>query len=445
MEVPTPYHVVLKLGQKVTKVQAALANSYQRSLGGARFSVLFYSREAERIQKARDALPAIRVCSYSFTDFKNAFGAMERRLANSTGWRYGKIDMKFTAFTPRGITGPELVLFRAGQLAGCTPAQLPAAPWAHLWSVESDAAFIGDAVRFFDAFELEPTDLLSTGFTIGGGNYWARHLTTHEPPPSFGRADAAVRPLGGAHPLPLLLCGVDPMAAATGEPSASRRMVSYTRRVAAADIAAGPGGCNASRGPLFRITVVERLSARLVLHLADLLADGRFAFSEIFISTACAAQPWCRIGDWARGPPDPNKERGQSDRHRTPLPVPIASTATSITAPATTPAITAAPAAPTAPAAPATTPISTPATTLAATGYRSSAFFYYPARFVDVASWCEACSCVRQPDPSRATLRQDPHPLRGPLCHIPIPSQIFPQIPIRLCIPSHPSHPTLLH
>lgn len=60
-------------------------------------------------------------------------------------------------------------------------------------------------------------------------------------------------------------------------------------------------------GALFRIVAVERYSSRLLEHLASLYADGVFATAEAFASSACALAAakgeWaCRVGDWASTP-----------------------------------------------------------------------------------------------------------------------------------------------
>lgn len=137
------YHVVLKLAKRVTAPQRALAQLYQLVLNSSRFSVLFYGSQQERIQQARrdlhvEGTPQIRLCPYSFGEVRRHFPAMEARLQNSSTWAYGKVDMRQTAFTPRGVTGPELILFWRGLLSGCD-----GGTWSFVWTVESDAAFLG--------------------------------------------------------------------------------------------------------------------------------------------------------------------------------------------------------------------------------------------------------------------------------------------------------------
>ena len=189
------WHIVLKLNRAVSPTQRALAHSYQRAVGAHRFSVLFYAmfRHAsslkENVAAARASLQEpgaspVRLCPYYFGEIKRRYPTMEARLRNSSSWRVGKIDMKFTAFTPRGVTGPELALFQAGLLDGCRER----GHWEHLWTVESDAAFVGNPLPFFDAFASDRSDLLSSGYTIGSAPFWGRNLSTFEPPPAFHRS-----------------------------------------------------------------------------------------------------------------------------------------------------------------------------------------------------------------------------------------------------------------
>ena len=80
--------------------------------------------------------------------------------------------------------------------------------------------------------------------------------------------------------------------------------------------------------------------------------DGRFTVSESFAPSACALMPWCVLGDWAeRGPTRPEEDGSEeSDVPRT-LGV------------------------------------------LGASGFRGAHYYYFPARFAGVVSWCEACDC----------------------------------------------------
>lgn len=139
---------------------------------------------------------------------------------------------------------------------------------------------------------------------------------------------------------------------------------------------------------------LRRYSPRLLSHLATLLADGRFATSEVFASSACAlAASWCTFGDWARA----------DDR----------SIATSASA-ASASALGMAPTPSTAASASARAGAAAALTrrhskydgnlsewlamegVLPARGFRSAHFYYHPARFGYVESWCDVCDCARQ-------------------------------------------------
>lgn len=52
-----------------------------------------------------------------------------------------------------------------------------------------------------------------------------------------------------------------------------------------------------------KVEYVEKYSARLLATLAEALADGVFAFGELFASSLCSAAPWCRLVDIACCPP----------------------------------------------------------------------------------------------------------------------------------------------
>lgn len=356
---PAPYEVVLKLAGVIGPAQARLAEAYLRAVGTHRFTVLYDAasrapkvNDTTAVAEAAAALPAAaRLCAHSFDEVRRAFPMMERRLFSAAF--KGPSWLRNTTFGSRMITaGPELALLQAGRLSG--PRCAPRAAAAY-WSIEGDAAFTGAPRDFFDAWLSDGADLLSTGYMLGGGRYWGQHVHT------FGARQlvfesSAVAIAGGERPLPQPLCGVGlPPEAATGAGRTLSRAHRYTRNEASTDLRWGPGRCNVTRGPLFRLIAVERMSSRLLLHLSSLLHEGRFAIGEVFAGSACAAQPWCVLSDWARGPIDPPPPLGALAAAGSALP-----------------------------------------SLLPARGFRSPAYWFYPARYTSVASWCEACDCAAE-------------------------------------------------
>lgn len=57
---------------------------------------------------------------------------------------------------------------------------------------------------FFDAFTSDRSDLLSTGYTMGSGSFWARNLSTYAPLINLVRK--SVHLAGGSTVLSQLLC-----------------------------------------------------------------------------------------------------------------------------------------------------------------------------------------------------------------------------------------------
>ena len=373
MRAAASYDIVLKLFGIVSPHQRALVAFYRQAvepdgtlsvlydIGGARVSDPMIEACSMR-GAAQCALGAnVRVCLYSFERIKALFPLMQRRFDNISRSLIPQYARKFL-FTGRNFAvEPPLVLLRMGLLDGCRdkPSRR-----RFVWAVEADAAFVGPNVRtFFDAFHTDPRDLLSTGFQIADTRWWAKHIHTF--PRQFLRQCATGWAcFGRGSTIPMLseplgepLCGGSYFA-----PKARKAAVrSYYELSISNDLKWAAGQCKstARRGALFRLVIVERYSSRLLDYLGTLLGDGRFAASETFSSTACALKSWCTIGDWAATPwHHPNETRIADDRRAY---AHSGSFAGGV---------------------------------LGARGFRSPHYYYYPARFADVTSWCEACDCA---------------------------------------------------
>ena len=144
------------------------------------------------------------------------------------------------------------------------------------------------------------------------------------------------------------------------------------------DLRYAPGQCD-EVGALFRIVAVERYSTRLLEHLAKLYSDGIFATSEAFASSACALAAakgeWpCRLGDWAHTPraddatrrPSPDASRAVAGENHTSW--------------RTVPGI------------------------LPAQNYRGPHYYFYPARFGYIESFCVSSSPRRGSNPTSCLL-----------------------------------------
>ena len=238
--------------------------------------------------------------------------------------------------------------------------------------------------EFFDECDrkFDEADLLSTGFQLADGRWWAHNLNTL----SSGRLRInRTSELGPLElPLPRPLCAIARGWKPPNQTSLmslgltdfeSGQLIDYYTKAVAVDVRNAPGQCesNSSKtrsGALFRLMQVERYSAGLLDHLASLLSDGRLTVSESFASSACALTPWCVLSDWAAaGPSRPamaaQQSPGADEAGRAEL-VPT----------------------------PSMTPSAYARGVLPARGFRSSHFYYFPARFSEVPSWCEVCDCA---------------------------------------------------
>ena len=374
MRAAAGYDIVLKLFGIISQHQRALVATYREAAepdgalsilydtGGARVTDPMVEACSTRKAARPCAFGAdVRVCLYSFERIKARFPLMQRRFNNISRGLLPQYARKFL-FTGRNFAvEPPLVLLRMGLLDGCRdrPSRR-----RFIWTVEADAAFVGPNVRtFFDAFRTDGRDLLSTGFQIADTRWWARYIHTFPRPflkkcstgwACFGRG-SSIPALG--EPLGEPLCG-----GSFSAPKVRRADVrSYYELSISNDLKWAAGQCKSTArgGALFRLVVVERYSSRLLDHLGTLLDDGRFAASETFSSTACALKPWCTIGDWAMAARlQPNGSRNADDEVGAGHSGSFASGV------------------------------------LGARGFRSPHYYYYPARFADVTSWCEACDCA---------------------------------------------------
>ena len=156
---------------------------------------------------------------------------------------------------------------------------------ARAWFVENDAAFLGDAARFFAAADAS-ADLVAGGFRIAGEHWWQWPL--------------AVATIGGADPV------------------VARR--NATSPVANVDALLGlsTGGCTDHQripddeaGLLFRQDHVERLSAALLDALDAAFAERGFALpNEAWAPSLCASLETCTIYDFAPLSADARRGRG---------------------------------------------------------------------------------------------------------------------------------------
>ena len=289
------YEIVLKLFGIVTPHERALAVQYAEAarFGGA-FTILYdVGATAGRVNvsmAARQALPeGIRTCLYSFERVKQLFPMMRTRfLALSRKWRPETQRHMFVA--KNFMVEAPIALMQLGQLEGCEARPVR----DYVWAVEADAAFSGNVRTFFNAFLSDTSDLLSTGYMIADKRWWAFTMNTLEPKPmAFNRT--SIHSL--REPMAEPLCDRSPVLP---DPTTSFGFnPRFYKRALIDDIRWSAGKCSAL-GSVFRLTMVERYSSRFMRHLAALLADGRYASSEHFSSTACAIeQSWCKMGDWA--------------------------------------------------------------------------------------------------------------------------------------------------
>ena len=391
--------IVLKLHTTVTPAQLAVVEEYARSrdvtilfdveppltASGAAENSTWQSLNTLRQALRRPSWSRVQLCEYSFKRVFAAFPRIEERLgALSKRWRP---EMRRAVLQPKNfLDGPPLlILLRRGLLPGCTSARDVAKhDRRNLWSIEADAVFVGDPREFFDECDrrFDEADLLSTGFQLADGRWWAHNLNTL----SSGRLRInRTSELGPLElPLPRPLCAIARGWKPPNQTSLmslgltdfeSGQLVDYYTKAVAVDVRNAPGQCesNSSKtrsGALFRLMQVERYSAGLLDHLASLLSDGRLTVSESFASSACALTPWCVLSDWAAaGPSRPamaaQQSRGADEAGRAEL-VPT----------------------------PSMTPPAYARGVLPARGFRSSHFYYFPARFSEVPSWCEVCDCA---------------------------------------------------
>jgi hypothetical protein len=353
------YDVVLKLFGRVTAEERALAAAYKRAVEPqGQLSILYDVGDSVSPASAlgrvvaRTLPPALPICRYSFSHVKQQFPLMQLRFDNLSRWYIPAYTRKFLFVARNFMVEPPLVLFWLGLLDGCSdkPAQ---GRRRHIWAIEADAAYVGNVRTFFDRLRADESDLLSTGYQIADHRWWAHHITTFRRRFRFHRQVPGLR-----DPLPEPLCG-RAWAAPEADGTALPKEAGYYQISVRNDLKWAAGQCNSTKaGALFRLVPVERFSPRLLDHLAALLADGRFAASETFASSACAAERWCTLGDWASaGTPLDDERLGDSG--------------------------------------PAGQPGSFERGVFGARGSRSAHYFYYPARFAYVSSWCEACDCTQ--------------------------------------------------
>lgn len=391
------HDVVLKLYGKVSAMERALAAQYARAVEPhGQMSVLYdlgsASSSSALSSDHRASLPSgIRKCFFSFQLVKSRFPEMERRFAVAT--RRWRAETRRHMFVARNfnVEAP-LVMMQLGWLEGC-PKKAPTSS-KFLWAIEADAAFHGDVRSFFDAFRSDPSDLLATGYTIVDHRWWAMSMSTLKRKPQFNRSSIRTHSL--PDPLQQFQCGRKPIY-----PSRTNRANhnnGYYSIAIRDDIRWGPGQCNAT-GAVFRLTNVERYSAALIDHLSQLLSDGRFSSSEAYASTACAFEPWCVLGDWAALDPTTGATLTTADPNPQTKPNPWAAipattgSRTNIVAPVSLGIADIAPGDVVRGTVDGNASWLTLDGVMPASGFRSAQYFYYPARYSYVASWCDVCDC----------------------------------------------------
>ena len=278
---PTNYEVVLKLFGTVTAQERALASLYSAAVAPEPLTVLYDLGDAnsssELSAKARSSMPTgVRTCFYSFSKVKELYPLMPARF-RSISRRWREQTRKFMFVAKNFMVEPPLVLMRLGLLEGCTATPTE----KFVWAIEADAAFAGDPRSFFDAFQADASDLLSTGYTIAvrrrpshravmaSGNsplrdpcfcllalgacqdyrWWGYMMQTWEDKLKF-RRDSLATQFGA--PLPEPHCGRE-----ARYPPTSSRLYQYYRVAIRDDLRYAGGQCNAS-GAVFRLIMVER-------------------------------------------------------------------------------------------------------------------------------------------------------------------------------------------
>eukprot|EP00966_Prymnesium_polylepis_P250086 5781870-Prymnesium_polylepis.1 len=284
--------VVLKLHGRVDANMLSRARQYHEVLG-EQLLLLYDASTSAQDPTPEKAMPRLRqlgarLCRWDFASFLAAFPKLVREHSKLERTRQERPT--FPGQTQRFLSrhvfvAAPLLMLAQGVMRGC--------PWKlsnHTWLVEEDAIFTGNVRRFFEAFEEERADLLATDYMLADPSFHFTRLKWHQ-----GVGDAVPFDVSTGHriahhgkQLPTWACdGWHQFAPDTKQPA----WCADASRVAAL------------RGWVWRSISVERLSRRLILHIAARVKDAGAALTgELFESSVCLNETsWCTVADWAFG------------------------------------------------------------------------------------------------------------------------------------------------
>lgn len=224
-----------------------------RSALGDRFHILLDGASSRAVSALRKSTGA-PVFETSWKAATSAFGAGLGRDTDTALRQGSRFDLpRRQKDVSRLFTAPRFILWwrAVGQRLR----------YQYVWSVEKDAAFDGDLMRFWRAFSTDAADLLTSQLQTVGHSFWGWRLRTGALKNASVHVDTNITKL--------LVRGHS-----------------------------GYGRQNRSVNLLLRYTVVERFSARLLQRIDRHLVAGELMQSEIFASSVCGMEPWCQLGRW---------------------------------------------------------------------------------------------------------------------------------------------------
>lgn len=230
---------------------------------------------ARYMRATRDSCPL--VCGWTFTQFLQTYPKLHARFTALDRSRRESMNLG-SWLTPRFTTIAPIALFASGRLNGTCNDVTYHQDTTHIWALESDAVFHGDALNtFFRPLQSVPADLLSTGFAAGVAREWWGYFLHTFPDTTWYRRVS--RPGFG--------CG-------------ALNMRCRRKRCSFYD---GLNRCPSRSHPkavLFRQIAVERFSPRLIRASDRAMQEGHGALAEMFESTLCLTL-WnhtCVMRDW---------------------------------------------------------------------------------------------------------------------------------------------------
>ena len=290
---PPQWSVILKLHRRVGTLQLSSFRQYLHALG-ERLLILFDETETrsaatgdQEVQRLRQL--GARVCEWNFDAFKDAFPKLVRehvKLDRSRRQRTTFPGQTSHFLSSHIFVSAPLLMLAVGALPGCD--------WRlsnQTWVVEADAIFTGQVRRFFENFASETADLVSTNYMLADETFWGTALKWHQGLGEIAPFDASAGNRIIRHhsrSLPNWACDVRHEFVPDTSP---------------------PGWCADAlrvaglRGWLYRAISVERLSLRLITHIAQRVREEGIALTgELFESSICLNETaWCTIADWAFG------------------------------------------------------------------------------------------------------------------------------------------------